>query len=169
MKLTSAIALFCLSMTAAFDTSYAACASDDPVAVAKSFYTKHPEFASENPVKIKTVITARFFSALDREYKCSQGEVCAIEADPWTDAQDGKIGKPVEFETVSNSDLETVVAMTFPFILDKSHHEQMRAKIVLQRKTTTECWLIGDIADPHGDSLLQFVEEWHKKYGADEK
>lgn len=169
MKFANAMAYLCLSMTPAVSTVYAACATDDPVAVAKSFYAKHPEFASEDPAKIKTIVTPRFFAALDREHKCTQDGICAIEADPWTDAQDGHIAKPVEFETIGNSDVETVVAMSFPFILDKSHHEQMRAKIVLQRKSKTECWLVGDIVGPHGDSLLQMIEAWHKKYGAGEK
>src|ERR1700759_3951911 len=110
MKISSTVAFACFSMAATIGNSCAAFAIDDPVAIAKSFYTKHAAFASENPDKLKPVITDRFFIALNKEYKCAQGEICAIESDPWTDAQNGKICKPVEFESVSNSDTESVVA-----------------------------------------------------------
>ena len=165
MKCARVIALVCFMTPSIFHGAYAACASDDPAAVAKSFHDKHAEFSSEDPAKIKTIITPRFFDALDREYKCAQGDVCAIEADPWTDAQDGEMGKPVEFATVSNSGTEATISMTFPFILDKANHEQKHATILLQRKSATECWLIGDLKGPRGESLLQNVEAWHKQYG----
>ena len=165
MKLRRTTALACFMAPSIFHGAYAACASDDPAVVAKSFHDKHAEFSSEDPAKIKTIITPRFFDALDREYKCAQGDLCAIEADPWTDAQDGSVGKPIEFATVSNSGTEATVSMTYPFILDKAHREQKHATILLQRKSATECWLIGDLKGPLGESLLQNVEAWHKKYG----
>ena len=165
MKLTRVIALACFMAPSTFHGAYAACASDDPAAVAKSFHDKHAEFSSENPAKIKTIITPRLFDALDREYKCAQGDVCAIEADPWTDAQDGEMGKPVEFATVSNSGTEAAVSMTYPFMLGKAHREQKQATILLQRKSATECWVISDLKGPRGESLLENVEAWHKKYG----
>jgi hypothetical protein len=139
--------------------------SKRPAAVAKSFHDKHAEFSSENPAKIKAIVSPRLFDALDREYKCAQGDVCAIEADPWTDAQDGEMGKPVEYATVSNSGTEASVSVTYPFVLDKTHRKQKRATLLLQRRSATECWLISDLKGPRGESLLQNVETWHKKYG----
>ena len=166
MKLTPAIVLACLIALSAFHSAYAACATDDPAAVAKSFYSKHPQFSSENPAKIRTIITSRLFDALDREYKCAQGQICALEADPWTDAQDGEIGKPVEFATASNSGVEATVSMTYPFILDKAHHRQQRATLLLQRKSATDCWLLNDLLGPRGESLLQTIEKWYKEFGS---
>lgn len=164
MKIRLATTLACLLMLTSH-SAFAACGSDDPVAVAQSFFEKHTSFSSENPAKIKSIITPRFFHALDREFKCAQGEVCAIESDPWTDAQDGKIGKPVVFATASNSGVEAKISMTYPFILDTTHHEQKHATLVLQRSTPTACWLIDDLIDPSGDSLVQYVEKWHKEFG----
>ena len=155
----------CLLALVAFDSAYATCAIDDPRTVAESFFGKHAQFSSENPSKIKGVVTPRFFDALDREYKCAQGQECAIEADPWTDAQDGRIGKPVVFTTVSNSGTDASIAMTYPFILDKTHRSEKRATLVLRRESANECWLIGDLLSPSGESLLQNVEKWHKQYG----
>ena len=165
MNLSRTASFTCILVLAAFNSAHAACGIDDPKAVAESFFAKHAQFSSENPSKIKTVVTSRFFDALDREYKCAQGQECAIETDPWTDAQDGQIGKPVVFTTVSNSGNEATVSMTYPFILDKKHRTQKRAELILQRGSPTDCWRIGDVMGPGGESLLQSVEEWHKKYG----
>lgn len=166
MKHTRIVGTACVLASASLSNACAACASDDPKVVAESFFAKHAQFASQNPSKIKAVVTSRFFNALEREYKCTQDGVCAIESDPWTDAQDGHIGKPVAFATVSNSGVEATVSMSYPFILDKNN-EQKSATLVLQRDAPTACWLIGDLKGPLGESLLHDVEEWHKKYGQD--
>jgi hypothetical protein len=166
MKITYAIAFVCLVASSALHDASAACAADDPVAVAKAFYLKHPGFSSEDPAKIKTIVTPRFFEALDREYKCAQGQICAIEADPWTGAQDGEIGKPVEFAAISNSGTEASVSMSYLFVLDKTHREHKRANLLLQRKSSTDCWLIADLVGPRGESLVQNIEKWYKEYGS---
>jgi hypothetical protein len=165
MKLTPAIVLTCLIALAASHSAYAACAIDDPAATAKSFYSKHAQFSSENPAKIKTIITPRLFDALDREYKCAQGQICALEADPWTDAQDGDIGEPVEFATASNSGVEATVSMTYPFVLGKTH-SQKRVTLHLQRESPTDCWLLSDLVGPRDESLVRAIEEWYKEYGS---
>ena len=166
MKLTPVIAFSCLMALSAFDSAHAACAIDDPAVFAKSFYSKHAEFSSENPAKIRTIITSRFFAALNREYKCAQGEICALESDPWTDAQDGDIGKPVEFTTASNSGVAATVSMTYPFILGKTHREQKRVTLLLERKSPSDCWLLNDLVGPRGESLLRTIEKWHKEFGS---
>jgi len=151
-------------MVLAIRNAAAACAIDDPAAVAKTFYTQHVNFSSEDPARIKKIVTPRLFDALNREYKCAQGQICALEADPWTDAQDGRIGKPVEFATASNSGVEAKVSMTYPFILGKTH-DQKRVTLILQRESPADCWLLSDLVGPGGASLVRAIEEWYKEYG----
>ncbi len=165
MKVAPTIVLVCSMALPAFHSAYAACAIDDPAAVAKSFYSKHTNFSSEDPARIKTIISPRLFDALNREYKCAQGQICAIEADPWTDAQDGRIGKPVEFVAASNSGVEATVSMTYPFILGKTQSEK-HVTLVLQRESPNECWLLSDLVGPRGESLVRAIEEWYKEYGS---
>jgi len=164
MKLTRTLALI-LAALAATPVAYAACASDDPVVLAKSFYSKHVNFSSENPAKIKTLITPRFFAALDKEFKCAQGQICSIEADPWTGAQDGDVGKPIEFAATSNSGVAANVSMTYPFVLGKAHREQKQVSLLFQRQSPTDCWLLDDLLTPGGGSLVQSIEAWFKEYG----
>jgi hypothetical protein len=165
MKPMSVTALSCLIALSPFHRAHAACAVDDPAAVAKSFYSGHAEFSSEDPAKIRAIITPRLFDALDKEYKCAQGQICALEADPWTDAQDGQIGKPVAFATASNSGVKASVSMSYTFILDKKHRKQRRVTLLLQRKSLADCWLVDDLVGPRGDSLVQAIEKWFKEYG----
>jgi hypothetical protein len=75
------------------------------------------------------------------------------------------IGTPVEFATPSNSGVEATVSMTYPFILDKTHRQQQRVTLLLERKSPTDCWLFSDLEGPRGESLLQTIEEWHKEFG----
>ncbi|HEX3122299.1 MAG TPA: hypothetical protein VHQ21_03280, partial [Rhodanobacteraceae bacterium] len=168
MKLPIVKNLACLIMllaTHSASAASAACAIDDPAAVAKAFYSKHANFSSEDPARIRKIITPRLFDALNQEYKCAQGQICALEADPWTDAQDGRIGKPVEFATASNSGVEATVSMTYPFILGKTP-SQKRLTLLLQRESPAACWLLGDLVGPRGESLVRAIEEWYKEYGS---
>jgi len=164
MNLASVKILAFLMVSLPMSSASAACTSNDPAAVAKSFYSKHAAFSSEDPAKIKQIITRRLFDALAREHTCARDQICAIDADPWTDAQDGKIGKPVEFATASNSATEAAVSMTYPFILEKTPRQQ-HATLLLQRESATACWLVSDLVGPRGESLVRTLEEWYKKYG----
>ena len=127
--------------------------------------TPNVNFFSEDPARIRKIVTPRLFDALDREYKCAQGQICALEADPWTDAQDGRIGKPVEFATAGNSGVEARVSMTYPFILGKTHRQQ-HVTLVLERESPAACWLLSDLVGPRGESLVRTIEKWHKQYGS---
>ena len=147
--------------------AYAECFSSDPVAFSNAFYTEHAAFLSEDPARVRSSVTPRLFAALNQEYHCAQRELCAVEADPWTGSQDGKIGRPVEFAVIKNSSVEASVVMKYRFELDKTHAEQRRTSLILRRLSTTECWLVDDVIDPSGNSLFKSIESWFKKYGSD--
>ena len=166
MKLAPAMAVACSMALLLSHVASAACAIDDPAAAAQSFYTKHADFSTQDPTPIKELLTPRLFAALAMEYKCAQGEICAIEADPWTDAQDGSIGKPVAFATTSNAGGKAAVSMTYTFVLDKSHRKPKHATLLLQRTSASECWQLDDLKGPLGVSLVQMIEKWHKQYGS---
>src|SRR5262249_53589132 len=52
IKLAPALAIACLTALSEIPTAYAACATDDPVAVAKTFYSNHADFCQEDPPKL---------------------------------------------------------------------------------------------------------------------
>lgn len=98
----------------------AICVSDDPTSVAKIFFTQHAKFYFESPEKVRGLVTPRFFAALEREHKCTRGEICAIEAVPWTDAQDGDIEKPIAFQIASRTSESAAVKMSYTFALSQT-------------------------------------------------
>ena len=157
-------AAWLLTAALASGSAMAACPSDNPAAIAQAFYTHHADFYNSNPAKIRQAITPRLFAALTQEYICKQGEICAIEADPWIDAQDGTIGQPVSFTTLSNTRTEAKVLMMYSFMLDHQSHPQ-HATVVLQRPTPSSCLVVSDVIGPHGHSLLRQLESWHRQYG----
>ncbi len=165
MKRNFAMILAFVMATLPSLSAHAACAIADPAAAAQAFYSGHADFSSQDPIAFKALLTPRLFAALDKEYKCAQGDICAIEADPWTDAQDGSIAKPVAFATTSNAGGKAAVAMTYLFVLDKAHRKQQHATLLLQRASASECWLLDDLKGPRGDSLVQTIEKWFKEYG----
>lgn len=151
-------------LTAAFTAcgAIAACPSNDPAAIAQSFYTHHYNFYHGNPAGIKHLVTPRLFSALQSEYRCPRGELCAIDSDPWLDAQDGKIAPPITFMPLSHSGTEAKVLMTYSFVLDTERRPQ-HVTLILNRPTPSACLLVSDLVSPGGQSLVRHIENWHKK------
>jgi hypothetical protein len=141
------------------------CRNDNPQFIAERFYSAHADFYYANPDEIKDVISNRFFIAMEKEYKCKQGELCAIEANPWTDAQDGDMGKPVVFTTVSISEKKVLIQMDYTFMLSDIERRVQKVTLVFERLDTNACWLLSDFITPSGGSLLEYVEKWHSEYG----
>jgi len=163
IKLALVVALSFAPLT--FGFAHANCVTDDPTELAKAFYAKHVDFHFENPAKIESIVTPRLLSALTREYKCAKGNICAIEAVPWTDAQDGDVGKPIAFQTTENSEVQASVKMSYTFVLSKTQKRQQSVLLKFQRSSTNECWLLSDMISPRGVSLVTHIEKWHKKFG----
>jgi hypothetical protein len=151
--------------------AHAACVNDSPVAAAKSFYAKHPNFYAENPAAIKNSISPRLFSALMLEHKCAQGDICAIEASPWTNAQDGNIEKPMVFDVLKTDESRASVRMRYTFALAKTKKRQQNVVLKFEhsaanKDANVECWVLSDLINQKGESLVSQLENWHKKYGS---
>lgn len=166
MNLSPISILACFAVFLSAGSSLAACPADDPVASAKGFYSAHRSFYMEEPSKIKNLASPRLLAVLEKEFKCSNGEICAIEADPWMDAQDGGIGTPIAFSLVSNSGLLAKVQMTYTFVQSKTQRRKQHVTLLLQRNSPSDCWLIGDLVGPRGSSLVTTLEKWHKEFGS---
>jgi len=145
--------------------SYAACVNEDPALVAKSFYENHSGFHSDDPANIKSIISPRLYSALSREHKCSRNELCAVEADPWTDAQDGEITKPIRFKTTQKKGTTAAVRMSYAFSLSDNRRWRQSVLVRLERNSVQGCWLISDLVSPKGQSLVGHIENWHRRFG----
>ena len=143
---------------------YAQCVSD-PADIAKTFYSQHPDFYYEDPKTVSDLIAPRLLAALKLEYACAQGDICAIEAVPWTNAQDGDVSAPITFKTSNQTVSHAVVDMRYTFVLSESQRRPQRVQLKFERSDPSACWLLSDLVEPGGDSLLTQLEKWHKEYG----
>lgn len=141
------------------------CLKDSPIVFAKNFYLKYESFHYTNPVKFRKFITPRLFIALQKEYRCTEpGELCAIESNPWTDAQDGEIGEPIKFEAISSSDTSSSVKMSYTFILSENQKWAQSITLLLLRNSVKDCWKLADLKSTKEESFLEFIEGWHKEF-----
>ena len=153
-----AVAMICINL------GYAQCVSD-PADAAKSFYSKHPNFYFDDPKTVSDLVAPRLLAALKLEYACAQGEICAVEAVPWTDAQDGDAAAPITFKALDQSVTHALVDMRYTFVMSASERRPQRVQLKFERSDPSACWLLSDLVEPSGDSLLTQLEKWHKEYG----
>lgn len=147
-----------------------ACVSQDPTVVARWLYEKAPGF-SHNPASGGDHLAIALRKLIERDQKlCPKGDVCAIDWDPWTDAQDGEIVGPVAFSVAERTTTTAVVRMQYRFLnssnpLDATD-EVNTLRFELQKKTG--CWGLIDLESRRGpsESLKRTFERWSDKdYG----
>lgn len=142
------------------------CLGQSAISAAKAFFEQHRDFHYENPTKIVDLITPKFYAALSTEYQCTKnGEICAIDADPWIAAQDGDISKPITFRLSSATTTTAIVRMNYIFSLSKTERTPQHVVFYLERKNQNACWLITDLITPQGKSLVKSIEDWHSTHG----
>lgn len=143
----------------------APCANDDPASVARGFFTDHAKFYFDSPENVRGLVTPRFFAALERENTCAQGQLCALEAVPWTDAQDGDVEKPIAFQIANRTAENATVKMSYTFALSRKQKRAQSVSLLLARSPSNGCWLVADLVGPKGKSLVSHLEAWHKTFG----
>lgn len=141
------------------------CLGATPHETAEAFYKKYRDFAFKDPQSFRATITKRFHEALAFEHRCASGDICAIDFDLWTGAQDGDIRKPIVFEMASGDAVSAAVTMRYTFALDRSRRKKQVARIHLERETPEKCWLVADVISPDGSSTVRLIEEFRAKYG----
>ncbi|MGH8821718.1 MAG: hypothetical protein ACREWJ_10555, partial [Rhodoferax sp.] len=146
-----AVAEPCLGMTA--------------LKAAENFYRGHEDFAFANPATLRGLMTERLDAALAYEYRCDAGDVCAIDFDPWTGAQDGDIRQPIRFALASGDDDHAVVTMRYDFALDRTRRLWQSATVQLERGASGRCWRVADVMSPDGVSVLHAGEEFRARHG----
>ncbi|MEO7128867.1 MAG: hypothetical protein ABI040_08420 [Rhodoferax sp.] len=141
------------------------CLGKTALKAAENFYQGHKGFAFADPATMHGLLTPRFDAALVYEHRCESGDVCAIDFDPWTGAQDGEIRQPIQFALVSGDDDHAVVRMRYTFALDRTRRRSQSATVKLDRMASGRCWQVADLISPGGISVLHTIEEFRARYG----
>ena len=157
MKRLLAFALVSLTCAGA----RADCVAPDPTATARWVYEHAASFYVAGEGKAQ-YLSPQLFKLLQHDWKCQEpGDICAIEAYPWTDTQDGDVLDPVEFKLLSEDRQSATVAMSFRFGWEDAAQtaKPMRIRLKLVRPAETGCWLLDDIL--HGKaSFKQGLSTW---------
>jgi len=141
------------------------CLGNDPIAAAKTFYQKHADFYYADPSKFQGDVAPRLMNALAMNFDCSDGQICALDSDPWVDAQDGDVAEPITYQLGDHSDSQASVTMHYTFTLADNPSQPQQVTLKLQR--ADQCWQVADMITPRGDSLTEEIETWFKTYGKD--
>jgi hypothetical protein len=136
----------------------AECLGPTPTDAAIAVFTRHREFVFDAPDA--TLLSPRLFAALGAEAACrksSPGEVCTLDWDPWTDAQDGDITGDPEVVVMGRTASSSRVLVRFDFRLDEGAQPQRRsALLTFERAASGDCWLLADLHSKRA-GLLQVL------------
>lgn len=138
-----------------------------PLSGARTFYAQHRDFHGQDPRHIKGWLTPAFYAALQTEYRCARGVLCALEMDPWLAAQDGDIDGAPRFTLQQVSPARAEVTMRYRFALPPQPSVPRSVRLVLHRGGSG-CWLLDDLIMPDGQGLRPWLERWHAAAGATE-
>ncbi|AHG40693.1 hypothetical protein N018_10720 [Pseudomonas syringae CC1557] len=157
MSRTVAIALACLLSSAA----QAACPAATPVDTARWIYEKHQDFYLKDKGGAD-YLSKSLLSLLKKDWACQNGDQCAVSANPWTDAQDGDVQKPIDWKLVSNSDKQAVVEMTYNLGYKDAPQQPVSSQTtrLLMAKNANSCWVLDNLQGPQGVALGQALEEF---------
>jgi hypothetical protein len=140
------------------------CLGKTPVAAAGKAFKSYQEVLLGDPKQMRGLVTGGLMHALSQEYQCRLGgELCAIDADPWSGAQDGTIQKPITFRQTSNDKHSASVDMQYILVIDASHKEKLVTTLLLERNPSHPCWQLADLITPAGDSLRQRITGTQKE------
>ena len=94
----------------AFYVHAASCVVDTPVATAKWVHDHDADLLPPKK-KVKVALTNELFGLLKKEHECVKrtNEVCAIDADLWTNTQDGGIFGGVTFNESDSTAVTSTV------------------------------------------------------------
>ncbi len=140
-----------------------ACVAKGPVDTAKWIFRYHYNFSLYRKGS-GSYLSEHLLALLKRDWGCqSAGDICAMEADPWTNAQDGGVLGPIQFTLTASDGTRARVTLAYEFGWNEQgapKPEPAKATLILIRQVDTSCWLLDDIIGPRGDSLRAQLENW---------
>src|SRR5215470_9562764 len=116
------------------------CLGTDPVAAAKAFYQEHADFYYADPARLTDLVAPRLLKLLTMNYVCADGEECALDSDPWLDAQDGDVAQPITYELGDHTENQATVIMHYIFALSETERSPQQVALKLQQQDS--CWQI---------------------------
>lgn len=151
---------FAIAFAGMLSTAAMACPAPDPVKTASWIFSNHYDFYVSGKGNAE-YLSSGLLGLLKTDWKCQEaGDVCAIDADPWLNAQDGTATK-AKWELVSSSDKQAVVEMKYSFVLEGSPQPaENKASRLLLSKNSNQCWVLDNLTGPEGVALTSTLKNY---------
>ena len=138
------------------------CVADTPAMTAQWVHA-HDQDLDPPKKSVRGALSDELFALLKKEHECVVREqgVCALDADLWTETQDGQIVGPIAFQESERGDTSAVVQMNYKFSLEDDGRDAKNwsSTIRLTRRTDKSCWTVDDIIGPDGTSLKTLLHQ----------
>lgn len=152
------VAVLCGAASLQAGQVQAACLGSGTLQTARTFYEHHYSFFSAPQPGTREAVTPGLLKLLEKEWACAaKGQLCAMEADPWLDAQDGD-ARDVRFAAMRDG---RTVAVHYSFVLSAETRQPQTAQLRLARGGDG-CWRVADLIGPEGRSLRQALANYYK-------
>lgn len=124
------------------------CVAKDPAGTVQWVFEHASQFYVHNEGSPR-YLSPELYKLLKRDWKCQEpGELCAIEADPWTNAQDGSLLKPVTYRITAETAQSASVELSAVFGWEDQPQENKPTTVTLnlvRADAKKGCWLLDDI------------------------
>jgi hypothetical protein len=137
-----------------------ACPAKNPLDTARWIYSNHADFYV-NGKGGPDYLSSALRDLLKRDWKCQEpGDQCAIDANPWTNAQDGEVMQPVKWALVSSSDKQAVVEMSYGFAFNTAGEtpKPVTSRLMMVKNPSSQCWVLDNLIGPEQISLAQTLQ-----------
>jgi len=132
--------------------------------VVRKLYRQFPRFHAD-PEPARALLSDGLLALLQKDAACAdENGMCAIEADPWTAAQDGDHAEPLHYRRLAlekdadGNEVAASVELCYRFTLGETA-EQRCAVLNLTRGPRT-AWKVDDLVSPDGQSLRATLQAY---------
>jgi hypothetical protein len=148
----------------------ATCIAEGPLETAQWIHSQERAFAfrADDAAlgKRAAFLSAALHSLLLTEWKCQELEdgVCALESDPWINAQDGEELQPISFALSSVAGERATVRMTYRFgwrDVSTPAPVAAEARLMMTYDAASGCWVLDDLIGGEGRSLRRQLQDYH--------
>jgi hypothetical protein len=149
----------------------AACVAEGPLETARWIHARERAFAlraeGADPGTRPPFLSATLHSLLRAEWECQDVEegICALDSDPWINAQDGEALQPISFEVVPGPGTSATVRMSYRFgwhDVSDPPPEPAEARLMMTYDAGSGCWVLDDLIGGEGRSLRKQLEDYFR-------
>lgn len=129
-----------------------------PETFAQSFFRSAYSFFNTSPEAAGGWIAPPLLARLHEERACveRQGQ-CRLRYDPWLGAQDGSVGRPLQFRRETEAGDRATVSVSYP-VSGTDNPGPRSVLLKLRRSVNSGCWQLEDFVTARNESLAAVLK-----------